>query len=455
MKPSKLLVDWLAVTAIVMTLTVFSFAQSNETVLYTFTYHTDGGMPFAGLTFDAKGNLYGTAYFAGYIAGSVCCGSVFQLIPDGAGAWTFNTLFDFTGPITGGEAPVGSVVIDASGNLYGTTQIGGFCGTAYELSPTPQGAWKQTTLHRFNNLELGVTDDGCLPSSYLIFDQAGNLYGTTQQTGANDCMGSTGCGTVFELSPAENGKWIEKIIHRFSTGTRSDGSGPYGGLVFDKAGNLWGTTLSGGTAGVGTIFELSPAAGGGWTERVAFNFTGNSTGYTPYAGLVIDAAGSFYGTTYVGGVNGNGSVFRMRLNSDGQLTETILHSFAACSAEECPDGVAPFGGLVLDAAGNLYGTTSVGGAAGSACVSYTGQLVGCGVLFKVTPQTNGSWDYSIVHRFPGNAEGGFPTDDHLAVDPNGNIFGTTFVEGDVGNSSICPQEVLGLGGCGVVFEITQ
>jgi uncharacterized repeat protein (TIGR03803 family) len=447
-----LLGKMLAVAGVVAALAPISSAESKESVLHTFTFHADGGFPFAGLTSDAKGNLYGVSDFGGDLNEGICCGVVFQLTPDNSGGWAFKVIYTFTGPITGGEAPTGSVVFDASGNLYGTTQIGGFCGTAYELSPTEKGEWKQTTLHYFNDVEKGVTDDGCLPSSFLIFDPAGNLYGTTQQTGASDCMTSAGCGTVFELSPQADGKWKESVIHHFPANS-ADGVSPYGGLVMDSAGNLWGTTQFGGTAGEGTVFELRPGAGGEWNEQVASNFTGDN-GDLPMAGMAIDAAGNLYGTTYFGGVNGAGIVFKMTPQPGGQLSETVIHEFAECTATECPDGFGPFGGLLFDTPGNLYGTTTLGGGASSVCDQDSTIKVGCGVVFKLTPGPDGSWKYSIVYRFPGDANGGYPTDDHLAVDLSGNIFGTTFVEGDVNNNSICPQEVFGLGGCGVVFEVT-
>jgi uncharacterized repeat protein (TIGR03803 family) len=426
-------------------------AQSKESVLHAFTYHADGGFPFAGLTFDTKGNLYGVSDYGGDLNLGICCGVVFQLTPVDSGGWTFKVIYTFTGPITGGEAPTGSVVVDASGNLYGTTQIGGFCGTAYELSSTEAGEWKQTTLHYFNDVERGETEDGCLPSSSMIFDRAGNLYGTTQQTGATDCMTNAGCGTVFELSPQADGKWKEVVLHHFPAFS-GDGISPYGALVMDSTGNLWGTTQFGGSAGEGTIFELTPGTGGAWNEKLAFSFSG-ANGDLPYAGLILDAAGNFYGTTYSGGRNGTGTVYRMTPHADGQLNEKVIHNFALCNQNQCPDGFAPFGGLVFDAQGNLYGTTTLGGGASTVCDQGSTIKVGCGVVFKLTPGTEDTWTYSIVYRFPGDANGGYPTDDHLAVDLTGNIYGTTLVEGDV-NSPLCPQEVLGLGGCGVVFEVS-
>jgi uncharacterized repeat protein (TIGR03803 family) len=441
-----------ALLLVALATAVLASAQSTETVLHAFSFNKDGGMPYAGLTFDKQGNLYGVAYYAGSANEGICCGSVFQLTPN-TGGWNFNVLYDFKAPITQGEAPSGSVVFDGAGNLYGTTQEGGYCGNVYELSPTHSGPWKETIIHLFNNYKQGVFDDGCLPSSYLIFDKAGNLYGTTQQTGFGGCTPTANCGTVFQLSPGTDGMWKETIIHNFPQDS-SDGTAPFGGLVFDQAGNLWGTTPSGGTAGLGTIFELAPAGNGTWSETVAFNFTSDTTGWQPLAGLVVDGSGNLYGTTYQGGTNGVGLVFKMTPQTDGHLTQTIIHEFAGCTATECPDGLNPFGGLIFDASGNLYGTTTYGGAAGTTCNAPDSNVrVGCGIIFKLTPASHDSWKYSIVHRFPGGADGAFPTDDHLAVDSKGNVFGTTFVEGDV-NDSMCPQVVLGLAGCGIVFEVT-
>ncbi len=451
----------LVIAGVIAAVAPISSAENKESVLHTFTYHADGGFPFAGLTFDAKGNLYGVSYLAGDGNEGVCCGVVFQLTPNKTG-WKFKVIYTFTGGVTDGEAPSGSVVFDSSGNLYGTTQQGDSitgCGGVYELSPTQKGEWKETILYAFNPVPIlgGVDGDGCIPSSFLVFDPAGNLYGTTQQGGGisngQENCDNWGCGSAFKLSPQPDGNWTESVIHSF--GGSGDGLNPYGGLVLDSTGNLWGTTTYGGS-GEGTVFELTPWEGGAWNENVAFDFTGNSTGYVPYAGLIIDSADNLYGTTYFGGSNGAGVVFKMTPRAGGQLTESLIHQFAGCTATECPDGFSPFGGLVFDAVGNLYGTTELGGGASVSCnQGVSGNFrVGCGVVFKLTPSPKGTWEYSIVYRFPGSADGGYPTDDHLAVDLNGNIFGTTLVEGDVNNNSICPLGVNLTPGCGVVFEVT-
>lgn len=432
-----------------------SLSQTTETVLHTFTYRADGGFPFAGLTPDAQGNLYGVSEYGGDPNEGVCCGVVFQLTP-GDGNWTFHVLHTFVGGDFDGESPTGSVVFDKVGNLYGTAQTAGlgFCGVVYELSPSKSGEWTETILHSFNNYRIGEINDGCLPSSFLIFDEQGNLYGTSQQTGYGDCTTNAGCGTVFELSPAQNGKWTEKILHRFPEQGPGDGVNPYGGLVFDSAGNLWGTTLAGGTSNAGTVFELSPQPGGTWKEKIVLNFT-VSNGYLPYSALTIDKSGNLYGTAYSGGKNGAGVIYQLSPQSGGDWTETLLHNFAACTANDCPDGLDPLGGLVLDVSGNLYGTATLGGAASEFCnPSLPNFLEGCGIVFKLSPKANGTWSYSIIHRFPGEAEGAYLSPDHLAIDSNGNIFGTAVAGGDINANTMCPDALPEVPGCGVVFELT-
>jgi uncharacterized repeat protein (TIGR03803 family) len=220
------------------------------------------------------------------------------------------------------------------------------------LTPAAGGTWTEKVLWSF-----GGGTDGILPRDWLIFDAAGNLYGTTT-TG-----GTSSAGTVFELSPSGGG-WTEQVLHAFN-GT--DGRNPIAGLIFDAAGNLYGTTNQGGTSNLGTVFELTPAAGRTWTEQVLHNFGGGTDGAGPQAGLIFDAAGNLYGTTFSGGSYGGGTVFR--LNAQG---EVLLQSFSGT------DGANPVGGLVFDAAGNLYGTTNLGGAS-SFCSG------GCGTVFEITP----------------------------------------------------------------------
>jgi uncharacterized repeat protein (TIGR03803 family) len=436
-----------------------SLAQDSETVLHAFRYDSDGGFPYAGPTMDSIGNIYGVTYFGGATDG-VCCGTVYELMPVQNGGWRYKVIYRFRGA-SHGEAPSGGLILDAAGNLYGTAQQGGKlfgCGIVYELSPNAKGEWTKTDLYQFNHPDAPHYD-GCIPSSYLVFDQAGNLYGTTQISGGNEYDNQEcdftdwGCGTVFKLAPQGNGKWKETLIHRFPEGS-GDGEEPYGGLVFDHSGNLWGTTLYGTGSSLGTAFELTPDANGKWTESAVFNFTSDGTGYTVYGGLVVDAANNLYGAAMSGG-NGEGLIFELTPGQGGQITENVIHAFAACNDTECPDGIGPFGGLTMDADGNLYGTTTQGGAQGTFCNPPGENLeVGCGVVFELAPSGKDNWNYSILYGLPGGNQGAYPTDDRLFVASDGDIFGTTFVGGNVGENSKCPQAVLDEPGCGVVFELT-
>ncbi|HEX4079383.1 MAG TPA: choice-of-anchor tandem repeat GloVer-containing protein [Rhizomicrobium sp.] len=437
-----------------------SLARDSETVLHAFEYDSDGGFPFAGPTMDSKGNLYGVADFGGAFDG-VCCGTVYELMPTQKGGWKYSVIYTFKGNILG-EAPVGGLILDEAGNLYGTAQIGGRvlgCGIVYELSPNAKGEWKKTDLHAFTHPDAPHYD-GCTPSSYLVFDQTGNLYGTTQLGGGNEYDGQEcgetnwGCGTVFKLAPQENGKWKETLIHRFPERS-GDGQEPYAGLVFDHSGNLWGTTIDGTDYSTfGTAFELTPDANGKWKESAVFDFTGNSTGYGPYAGLVADAENNIYGATYYGG-NGAGLIFKLTPGKGGRITENVIHAFETCNETECPDGIGPFGGLTMDSNGHLYGTATQGGAQGTFCNPPGEDIeVGCGVVFELAPAGNNNWNYSILYAFPGGTQGSYLLDDRLSVAAGGNIFGTAFVGGDVGQNSVCPEEVILEPGCGVVFQLT-
>ena len=355
-----------------------------ETILHSFGGDMDGQNPAAGLIFDGVGNLYGTTPVGG-IHGY---GTVFELSPNGSGGWTETVLhsFDYNG--SDGALPYANLVFDRFGNLYGTTYAGGIhascnyganagCGTVFELSPREGGGWTETVLHSFNN----NGQDGWYPDAGLLFDGAGNLYGTTVAGGIHHTCSSGGCGTVFELSPLEGGGWTEAVLHSFGNGT--DGIWPVAGLTFDGAGNLYGTTSGGGIhiacdgGGCGTVFELSPREGGGWTETVLHSFGNGTDGAAPGAGLVFDATGNLYGTTAVGGIHcglpGCGTVFALSPNGSGGWTETVLHSFGNGT-----DGVVPAAGLIFDGTGNLYGTTIEGGIHNTCPDGYT-----CGTVFEL------------------------------------------------------------------------
>jgi len=334
--------------------TVFKVdTTGKETVLYSFTGGADGAFPLAGLIRDAAGNLYGTTEYGGDLTcnSGVGCGTVFKV--DTTGKET--VLHSFTGK--DGTSPIAGMIRDAAGNLYGTTPQGGAfaSGTAFKLDATG----KETVLYTFTGGRGGT--DGFYPDGALMKDAAGNLYGTTAYGG------NYSFGTVFKVD--STGK--ETVLYRFRGGW--NGLNPVGGLIMDKAGNLYGATQGGGNFFDGTVFKLNTTG----YKTVLHSFAGGADGVYPVAGVIADTAGNLYGTTqYGGGVacfgGGCGTVFKL----DKTGKETVLHSFTGGA-----DGAAPVAGLVRDAAGNLYGTTYFAGDSGSLC-SVVG---GCGVVFKVAP----------------------------------------------------------------------
>jgi uncharacterized repeat protein (TIGR03803 family) len=316
-----------------------------ERVVYAFSgSSSDGGLPFAGLIFDGKGNLYGTTVGGGPSFG----GTVFELTPGSGGTWTEKILYGFTG--TDGSEPFAALILDGTGNLYGTTLAGGAYGfgTVFELVAGSNGTWTEKVLHSFTG-----GNDGANPQSGLIFDGAGDLYSTTTSAGPRDY------GAVFELTPGSNGTWSEKVIYALPG---AGGIGPFGGLIFDKAGNLYGTSAT-------TVFELTPGSNGTWTEKTLHTFLGGKDGAYAESGLILDKAGDLFGTTDTGGAH-RGTVYELKPGSNNIWTETVLHSFAAGTG----DGIFPgLANLAQDASGNLYGTTPQGGSANA------------GVVFEVTP----------------------------------------------------------------------
>jgi uncharacterized repeat protein (TIGR03803 family) len=282
------------------------------------------------------------------------------------------TIHAFSGGAGSGN-PAFQLVQDSTGNLYGTTFWGGNmhgcsgqgCGVAYRLSPVSATQWKYTELYQFPGY-----NEGAEPTS-LILDAAGNLYGEMSSAGPH------GNGLVFELSPMASGPWTFTTLYAFTGGP--DGGNPNGGLIFDAAGNLYGTThYGGGGSGNGTVFELSPQAGGGWTETVLWPFnSGTGAGENPNAGLIPDAAGNLYGTT----AGGNGGVFKLSHGSSG-WTATSLYSFTGGS-----DGAVPEAALTMDASGNLYSTTIAGGTSSM------------GTVFELSPTTGGTYNFSVIHAF--------------------------------------------------------
>jgi uncharacterized repeat protein (TIGR03803 family) len=307
-------------------------------------------------TFDAHGNLYGTTFFGGAFG----FGTVFEISPSSGGGWTETGVHDFSNHDKDGEYPRGGVVFDVSGNLYGTTPSGGAgtYGAVFELTPNAGAGWTEKLLHSFNNKNGGV------PYGAPVLNASGNLYGTASAGGGTSSACNEGCGTVFELSPAAGGGRTMKVLHNFTTNS-ADGQDPYTGVILDPAGNLYGTTGQGGKYNFGIVYELTPVAGGGWQETILHNFSDNGIdGNSPSGPLTLDAAGNLYGTTSSGGAHGYGTVFKLTRTTRGGWQETILHNFN----DDGIDGYFPGSGVVLDGSGNIYGTTGGGGAYGYGAV---------------------------------------------------------------------------------------
>jgi len=254
-----------------------------------------------------------------------------------------------------------------------------------------------------------------------VFDKAGNLYGTTNAGPSN------GYGAVYELSPDGKGNWNLTVLHQFTGG--SDGAGPGSGLVFDKSGNLYGTTTVGGSSNNGTVYELMLSQKGKWKEKILHSFTGGD-GSAPLGVPVFDQAGDLYGTTEAGGANGDGTVYQLAPGSKGRRRLTVLRNFEGLSKRSTST-------LVFDKNGVLYGTTETGGSSGC-------NGSGCRLVFKLTPAANGTWTYLVVHIFHQNGKDGNQPDAGVIVDSAGNLYGTT-TEGGTGIWNV---------GCGTVFEIT-
>ena len=396
-------------TLAVLTFNVIGFSTGasaqQERVLYSFNGYLGPSDSFGSVIFDKAGNIYGTASQGG----AYNLGAAWELSPNGSGGFTQTVLhsFNYKNDSTDGWGPRAGLALDTSGNLYGTTAYGGINddGIIFELSPAGGGTWTETILHTFD-----YSVDGEQPSASLIFDSVGNLYGTTSYGGTGTGCG-LGCGTVFELSPQTGGGWSLATLHTFN-GDGTDGFNPlYGALVFDSKGNIYGTTVEGGTGGDGVVFELSPQAGGGWSESILHNFTGVEPGggIYPNGGVVFDAKGNLYGTTREGGNAsiGYGTVYELSPAADGSWTEGVLFN--------CAGGVGgtlyPGTSLIFDSRGDLYGTSVQGGD-------------GWGNVFALRSTSKG-WVERTVHSFQNNRKDGIGPYDALIVGPSGNLYGTT------------------------------
>lgn len=415
-------------------------------------------------------------------------------------AQTYGVLYNFNGGAAGSQ-PVGGLTMDAAGNFYGTTQLGGDascnCGTVFKLT-YKNATWIHTVLYAFRNGQ-----DGSQPRARVVFGPDGALYGTTFTGGA----GQLCCGTVFRLTPpptacpATSCPWKLTSLYIFSGGY--DGASPgYGDLVFDQTGAIYGTTYNGGSSGIcpgdcGVVFQLA-YSGSVWHDTTLYSFTGQSDGGLPLGGVVFDGSGNLLGTTSIGGyydppdLPGAGVIFKLTPASP-QWTESVLYQFQGAG-----DGGLPYAAPTLDSSGNLYGTTAAGGGGGGVCGglyggcgavyqgggqtafgffpnNYPGQPIvsgpmapitvgadgslygttfadgedGAGNIFKLT-YSLGAWHYTSLHDFTGGGDGGFAVS-NVVMDSRGHLYGTSAFGGPTRDR--CNLNGL-QAGCGVIWEIT-
>ncbi len=310
----------LAVVALAV-LTPISAKAQTETTIFRFT----DGSPNDGLVADAAGNLYGTEWSGG----ANFFGSVFKLSKDSSGAWSEAIIYSFQGPKVGdGNHPLAGLTFDTKGNMYGTTEyggVGGFCfygcGTVYVLAPQPDGTWKERVIHRFYH------DVGGLPQTSVTLDAEGNVYGVASPVGGGTA------GYIYELSPGKNGIWAETVLYIFPSTKSNQGTDPDAPVIFDGAGNLYGTAFSGGQHRSGVVFKLSPGSSG-WTYSVLHVFGTPGDGANPSGGLVFDASGNLYGTTRYGGSSNVGIAFELSPTLQGRWAETIIHDFSATDGDD-------------------------------------------------------------------------------------------------------------------------
>jgi uncharacterized repeat protein (TIGR03803 family) len=376
---------------------------------------TDGNNPSGGLILDAAGNLYGATGGGRTVpdgGGLYGMGTVFELSPTSAGGWSETVLHNFGSRKNDGVNPNAPLIFDTAGNIYGTTTFGGdhASGTVFKLTPpAPGGTWKETVLYNFffdRTTNSGPT--GEWPGS-MIFDPAGNLYGTTLGAGVNLH------GAVFKMTPTVGGSWTLTVLYSFLD--RGDGIQPSGSLSLDAVGNLYGTTESGGSTPCGTVYELTPAAGEDWTKSLLHDFSRADGCYPILGGLVFDDARNLYGSTLLGGSYNLGTVFELSPTPAGGYAETVLHSFGGPN-----DGIWAQNGVIRDAAGNLFGTTNSGG------------LHNDGIVFELTPTAGGSWTKKVLYEFNGT-DGAAPAGG-LVLDATGNLYGTTATGGSYGNGTV-------------------
>lgn len=385
-----------------------AWVQAGTRVLYSFEGDESGEYPSTELVLDPAGNLYGTTVEGGDFGG----GTVFQLRRSQTG-WVHRVLYSFSGQADGGQ-PYGGVTLDSQGNLYGSAVIGGTggtcvedgCGVIYKLTRSG-GNWSYRVIYNFTG-----GDDGYGPGTGLTLDEQGNLYGMTPTGGA------FGLGVIFQLGPRPNGDWRFRVIHAF-TGDSDGGTGSAGRLLLDDIGNLYGVATVGGEHEKGVAFKLTRTPDQQWDFTTLYAFKGQPDAGFPYGGLISDQRGNLYGTTYYDGAYNLGSVYKLSF-SNRSWHERVLYSFQGGA-----DGANPISNLVFDAANNLYATTSEGGAPGC----------GCGTIFQLAPRGDGKWVERVVHRFQGTPDGAYPYSG-MASDPAGHFYGATVHGGADDDGSI-------------------
>jgi hypothetical protein len=454
---SVVLYATLAIVALLAS-AVIAYAQKStlpaEQVLYSFQGLPDGAQPVGAVVFDSAGNLYGATTEGG---SSSCisvaqCGTVYELSPPTSpgGAWTETVLYIFKGnAFNDGTSPDGGLVMDSAGNLYGTTTYGGSgncvllgtlmgCGTVYELSPPAQtgAAWSEKVIYSFPDAIHGYK-----PTGDLTFDSAGNLYGATEFGGGYGASCDPYyqyCGAIFELSPPQqpSGAWTEQVLYGFKGTARGalvgDGGAPNGGLVFDREGGLYGTTIDGGFAGgqcagigvggpgCGTVFKLKrPRKGEAWAEEILYRFD-EADGSHPWAGLAL-RGDYLYGSNL-------GTIFKLGSSAGASRTwsETILYTFNG--------SFDPAAAMVFDQSGNLYGTTEDGN-----------PFYGLAFTLRAPGQDGQNWTFDVLHGFTSSPDGAQPAA-KFTVGKGGGLYSTT----QAGGTGSCN---FNFNGCGVVFEL--
>jgi uncharacterized repeat protein (TIGR03803 family) len=398
-----------AIVAVLVTAHSYASAQQVQ-IIHNFNGNKGGENSEFTLVRDSAGNIYGTTQGGGFCE-EPHCWVVFELTPTAVGdPWTEKVLHAFNSANKRGSFPSGPVILDASGNVYGETELGGpyIYGTVFRLTRQANGSWTETILHNFGN---GI--DGSEPIGGLTLDADGNLYGTTSSGG------KYGSGTVFELVPNADGSFSEKLLHSFKS-DGSEGQFPQAGVIFDSMGNIYGTTAGNLASRSQTVFELTPRPVGGWLAHVLHRFCNtckNNDG--PSGGLTLDAAGNLYGTTFGGGIHRAGMVFELSPVAGGGWTNRTLYNF--CS-EGCVEGGFPAGSLVFDAAGNLYGTTA-GGDGGN------------GTVFELSPTTTGTCNEKVLSTFCA-APCGDTRVFGVMMNPSGNLYGSIWDGGKNGDGAI-------------------